>query len=351
MRPTETATVMPAEWYAQDGILMAWPHAATDWAPMLDEVQACYRAIVRAIVDGGEDVLLVAPLDPATLREQVGIDSARLHPLQVPTNDTWTRDYGPITILRDGEPTLLDFKFNAWGLKFAAHLDNCVTSRLTQLGAWRVPVASHLDLVLEGGSIESDGEGTIMTTTCCLVDDKNRNAMSREQLTHELQQRLGAKQVLWVDHGHLDGDDTDGHIDTLARFAPGGTIIYCRPGTSASDEDLSLQRMEQQLSSFTDAAGRPYRLVGLPKPQRMVDDEGEPLPATYANFLITNSQVLVPTYAQPELDREALDIIAEAFPHHRVQGIDCRALVKQHGSLHCATMQLPRGTLAVTDAQ
>lgn len=327
-----------AEWEPQSAILVAWPHAGTDWAMMLDRVQHCYRELAHAITRD-EHLVVVTP-EPETVRTALAhLDANRISIYQVPTNDTWTRDYGPLAVDVDGQPRLLDFTFNAWGMKFAADRDNLVSEQLQQLAALSCQLDNHRDMVLEGGSIETDGRGTIMTTAACLLSPNRNAAWSRHRIEQELNRRLGAQKVLWVEHGFIPGDDTDCHIDTMARFAPGNVIVHAtaRPGDAECE---ALQRMAEQLRTFTDAYGQPYRVVPLPAPEPVVDDEGNRIPATYANFLITNASVLVPIYGCPQ-DYEASVILQDLFPGRRVLGIDCRALIEQHGSLHCATMQLP----------
>ena len=335
-----------AEWDCQDGILIAWPHAGTDWAYMLDEVTACYVEIAKAILaDEDEKLVIVAP-DADEVRTALGpdVDWQRIVTVELPTNDTWVRDYGPITVFHKGQMTLADFTFNAWGMKFAADCDNLVTSRLNEHGLFKMPLINCRDLVLEGGSIETDGQGTVLTTTCCLTAPNRNDAIAREELERVLLDRLGCVKMLWLDHGALAGDDTDGHIDTLARFAPGGIILYNGCDNPADEHFECLKMMEDQLKEMTDADGNHYHLIKLPLPEPIYDEISR-LPATYANFLVTNHQVLVPLYGQPQNDLKACQLIGQAFPGRRVAGIDCRALICQHGSLHCATMQLPYGSL------
>lgn len=334
-----------AEWDQQDGILIAWPHAGTDWAYMLEEITACYVQLARAILEDDEQLVIVAP-DAQEVRDSLGsdIDCQRLTIVEMPTNDTWVRDYGPITVFHDGATKLADFTYNAWGMKFAADCDNLVTSRLNARGLFSMPVLNCRDIVLEGGSIETDGNGTVMTTTCCLTSLNRNDALTREQLEAELLQRLGCVKMVWVDHGELTGDDTDGHIDTLARFAPGGVILYTGCDDPADEQFESLMKMEEDLKRLTDADGNHYHLIKLPLPDAIYDEISR-LPATYANFLVMNHLVLVPVYGQPVNDVKACELIGQAFPGRRVVPIDCRALICQHGSLHCATMQLPKGSL------
>ena len=341
MFPSKRNRAFAAEWDCQDGILIAWPHAGTDWAYMLDEVTACYVEISRAILNDDERLVIVAP-DAEEVRDALGpdVDWQRIDIVELPTNDTWVRDYGPITVSDGGDVALADFTFNAWGMKFAADCDNLVSSRLAERGIFKRPLLNYRDLVLEGGSIETDGNGTVMTTTCCLTAPNRNDTFTREQLEAELLRRLGCLKMLWLDYGELTGDDTDGHIDTLARFAPGGVILYTGCDDTEDEHFEPLMKMEEQLKQFTDVDGNHYHLIKLPLPDAIYDEISR-LPATYANFLVTNHQVLVPLYGQPQKDVKACELIGQAFPGRTVVGIDCRALICQHGSLHCATMQLP----------
>ncbi len=337
-----------AEWDKQDGILIAWPNMGTDWADMIDEVTACYMEITRAILEDEDERVLIVANDETEVRSALGpdVDWSRIIIAVMPINDTWVRDYGPIAVYHDGQLSLANFTFNAWGMKFAADCDNQVNSRLDELKVFKMPLLNYRDLVLEGGSIETDGNGTVMTTTCCLTAPNRNDTLSREQLEHILLERLGCVKMLWLDHGSLVGDDTDGHIDTLARFAPGGVIIYTGCDNPEDEHFQPLMKMEEQLKQFTDADGNHYHLIKLPLPSPIYEHEYFRLPATYANFLITNNQVLVPVYGQPENDVKACQLIGEAFPGRKVVAIDCRPLIQEHGSLHCATMQLPKGALA-----
>ena len=325
---------LPAEWEPQSGVMLTWPHANTDWAPMLSEVRKTYDEMSYEIRQR-EALLLVG----------------------APSNDTWARDHGFISLTpnpshvgegnnfsQTGENLLLDFCFNGWGEKFPADLDNAINRRLYDEGSVKGEYVDHLDFVLEGGSIESDGKGTIFTTSCCLLAPHRNQPLTREQIEERLKEYLYADRVLWIDHGHLTGDDTDGHIDTLVRIAPDDTLLYIGCDDPKDEQYEELRLMEEQLRTFRTTDGKTYRLKRLPLP-RPIYDNGERLPATYANFLVINGAVLCPTYAQPDLDAEALRIIGEAFPDREIVGIDCRSLIKQHGSLHCCTMQFPEHIL------
>lgn len=335
---------LPAEWEPQDGVLLAWPHENSDWAPYLDAVEPVFAQIVTAI--SRFETAVVAAADPDQVREKLAacganLELVRIH--QVDTNDTWARDFGPITVEEDGAPRLLNFGFNGWGLKFPSDLDNRINKRLQGLGVWGAPLDT-VGLILEGGSIESDGEGTILSTEECLMNDNRNPHLTRIELEEELHGLFGSDRFLWLANGYLAGDDTDSHVDTLARLCPKNTIAYVRCDDPEDEHYPALAAMEQEILSFRTRDGRPYRAIPLPWPTARFDEDGERLPATYANFLVLNGAVLVPTY-QDGNDAAALAAIGEAFPGREIVGIDCLPLILQHGSLHCVTMQLPKGTL------
>lgn len=327
------------EWHPQWGVMIAWPHADTDWAGILPAAEETYTAIAEAVLD--REHLLVLCKDAAHgdyIKQRLvdqGAQVARLHLRALPYNDTWARDFGPIAVTRDDQTHLLDFTFNGWGNKFAADDDNAATGRLDWRAA-RVPV----DLVLEGGSIDTDGHGNLLTTRHCLLNPNRNPSLDHHTIEARLRELLGVKNIWWLENGHLEGDDTDAHVDTLARFCNARTIAYVQC-TDASDSHYeALHAMEQEL--FALAGREQIDLVPLPMPPAQFDDAGERLPATYANFLIINGAVLVPVY-NCDTDASALDQLADAFPDRDIIGIDCRPLIAQHGSLHCVTMQLPEG--------
>ena len=288
---------------------------------MLDEVLKTYEVMALEIRKR-EPLLIVGP----------------------PSDDTWARDHGFITLKTSHsgggqeETLLLDFKFNGWGEKFPASKDNALNRRLYDEGRVVGRYVDHLDFVLEGGSIESDGRGTIFTTSQCLLAPHRNQPLTKAEIEEHLKQYLFADRVLWIDHGQLTGDDTDGHIDTLVRIAPDDTLLYVGCDDPDDEQYEELRLMEQQLNTFRTQEGKPYRLLRLPMPRPIYEGEDR-LPATYANFLVINGAVLCPTYNQPDLDAEALRIVGLAFPGREVVGIDCRSLIRQHGSLHCCTMQ------------
>lgn len=336
---------LPAEWEPQDGVLLAWPHAHSDWCDNLAAVQQVFVTIAQAI-SRFERVVIVAP-EVEAVRQQLqaaGVNLQQINLFAVPTNDTWARDFGPITVLENGQPLILDFGFNAWGLKFAADLDNQITSRLAQAGGFGATPVHIPGVILEGGSIESDGAGTLLTTSNCLLSANRNPHLDRQGLERVLGEQLGIEHFLWLNHGSLAGDDTDAHIDTLARLCPNNTIVYVRCDDAGDEHYPELSTMAAELRDLRTPQGEPYRLIPLPWPQACFAEDGHRLPATYANFLIINGAVLVPTYNDPQ-DAVALAILAEVFPEREVIGIDCRPLIAQHGSLHCVTMQIPLGVL------
>ncbi|WP_116366612.1 agmatine deiminase family protein [Parahaliea mediterranea] len=337
---------LPAEWEPQDAIQLTWPHADSDWLYLLPQVEALYTALVQHISTAAR-VLIAAPAGRAAeLQQQFDATApGRVRCFAAPSNDTWARDHGPITVATNAGLRLLDFRFNGWGGKFEAALDNALTGELKRLGAYPHATLQAVDMVLEGGAIESDGCGTLLTTAECLLNPNRNPHLDRAAIEAVLAQQLGIQKVNWLQHGALAGDDTDSHIDTLARLCPDNTLLYqaCDDPEDAHFEDLA--SMARELAALTDASGKPYRLLPLPWPGAQYDPEdGHRLPATYANFLICNGLVLVPTYADPN-DAAALAQVRRAFPGYRVEGLDCRTLIRQHGSLHCITMQLPAGVL------
>ena len=332
---------LPAEWEPQQAVMIAWPHKDTDWNYMLDHVTECYTNLARAIVKYAK-LIVVAP-DTAPIRQILcDVDESRIAFIDIDTNDTWTRDYGAITTIdANGQPVYNDFCFNGWGLKFAANLDNLVTRKMVFSGILQGRYNNHLGFVLEGGSIESDGNGTILTTRECLLSPNRNGDLTRREIGRYLKHTFGARKVLWLDHGALAGDDTDSHIDTLARLAPNNTILYTGCENPADEHYDELVSMRNDLRAMVNADGIPFNLVELPLPDAVYDEDGLRLPATYANFLVINEAVLVPVYNQPKKDRPACQIMRIAFPKHEIVPIDCSALIRQHGSLHCATMQFP----------
>ena len=341
---TEPSWRLPAEWEPQAAVLIAWPHAGTDWAVRLAEVETTYVALAAAVTRFQRLIIVVANNAlqrhvEAVLRD-AGVDLARLRFVELPYDDTWLRDSGPITLCAaDGRHQLTDFRFTGWGGKFGAEQDDALIGGLVQAGVFGQAQHRRIDWALEGGAIESDGAGTVLTTWRCLV--QRHPEQSREQMSAILRHSLHAARVLWLDYGYLEGDDTDAHIDTLARFAPDQRIVFQACDDAADPHHAELQRMAAELAALRTADGQPYRLYPLPWAKPILD-EGRRLAASYANYLIVNGAVLVPAYGDPA-DDEAACIIGSAHPGRVIVPVPCRPLIWQNGSLHCLTMQLPAG--------
>ncbi|WP_038082674.1 agmatine/peptidylarginine deiminase [Thioalkalivibrio sp. ALgr1] len=343
---------LPAEWEPQAGVQLTWPHSGTDWAGELDRVHPVFATLAAAI-SRFEPVVIVAR-DPEHIEEisgflvEAAIRNDRLWFALADSDDTWARDHGPITVLEGPQPRLLDFTFNGWGGKFPAEHDNAITTALAQQGVFGPNVPEPIAMVLEGGSIESDGDGTLLTTAQCLLQPTRNPDLDKAAIERCLHEHLGTQRVLWLEHGHLEGDDTDSHIDTLARFCSPDTIAYVQCDDPDDPHHGELAAMEEELRSLRQASGAPYRLIPLPWPRPQRGPDGQRLPATYANFLILNDAVLMPAYDDPA-DAIALDRLTEAFPGREIVEIDCRAIIRQGGSLHCLTMQYPKGALGIPE--
>lgn len=345
LRMSEADTLLPGEWHPQAAVLLAWPDSGTDWAPVIDEVEIAYRHI--AIETARRQPVFILCREPDRVIPKIPSDFAgNVHFFACNFNDTWIRDYGPISVFCAGRPVFLDFGFDGWGAKFNAGDDNDVTSRLYHSKALGSK-ADYLDcryLIMEGGSIESDGRGTLLSTERCLIANSRNPGWSRERIQDELFRLFGLRQIIWLRNGYLEGDDTDGHIDTLARFCSPDTIAYVHCSDPHDSHYEDLRAMERELQSAVDADGKPYNLVPLPMAEPLYDDHGQRLPATYANFLIINDAVLMPVYGTP-LDREVLNMMKPVFPGRDIVPIDCRTLILQGGALHCASMQIPKGAI------
>ena len=328
-----------AEWEKQRVVLIAFPHEETDWA-RAGELRDSYTPFVRiAQALAYSQTVYILCRDRREISEFF-CSTERMVFIEAEYDDTWTRDYGPLSVEEDGSAKLLDFVFDGWGGKFPARQDNAVNRFLWEKGYFGTTPMESVDFVLEGGSVECDGQGTVLSTSRCLCHPNRNGGLSKEEIEKELRQRLGVQRFLWLDHGYLVGDDTDSHIDTLARFVDESTIAYVRCDDPEDEHYEELKAMEEELREFRRVDGRPYRLVPLPMVPARFDASGERLPATYANFLIANRALLYPTYGSPQHDRQAGEIFAELFPEREVIPIPCNRLITQGGSLHCSTMQI-----------
>jgi agmatine deiminase len=344
--PSTTNRRLMAEWERQSAVMLTWPHPQTDWAWILDEVEQVYSQICHAIAK--REQVLIACRDSIHQKhiEQVISDN---HTLQqcvfayAASNDSWARDHGPISVMQQDLPLLLDFQFNGWGGKYESGLDNVISQQLQQQGVFKCGFHT-LPLILEGGSIESDGDGTLLTTEQCLLTTTRNPALKKNAIEAILKTEFGLQRILWLTEGHLAGDDTDAHIDTLARFCDTRTIAYCSCNDNKDEHYAGLKAMEKQLQNFRTTDNKPYKLIALPIPAPRYAEDGRRLPATYANFLIINNAVLVPIYNDKN-DSIAIERLTTAFPQHTIEAIDCSAIIKQYGSLHCLTMQLAAGVI------
>ena len=335
---------MPAEWEPQAALLIAWPHGATDWRDSLHHIEPVYIELVRATA-AVQPVWIICQdaihADQVIERlRQADVEQDNVMPVVAAYNDTWIRDYGPISVIHGDTPRLLDFRFNGWGGKFDARLDDRVNALLNGGGLFGNTPLVALPQILEGGSLETDGAGTLLTTCNCLLDASRNPGMQRPEWEQLFAEELGCDRVLWLANGYLAGDDTDGHIDTLARFAGTDTIVYVACDDPDNPNYTALQAMAAELEQCHQINGAAYQLVALPSPHPMHDDQGQPLPASYANFIIINQRVLVPLYDDPA-DVIVQTVLQQVFPDREVIGIDARAMVRQGGVLHCASMQIP----------
>jgi len=328
-----------AEWERHNVVLMAFPHQDTDWAEYDDweAVTAPFVRIAQAVAYYQMVYMLCKECDTI---KPLFCSTTNIIFIESDYDDTWTRDYGPITLEENGQKRLLNFTFDGWGGKFEAALDNSINVFLAAKGFYGGAPMESSDYVLEGGSIESDGAGTILTTSRCLCHPNRNGGLDKQCAEKMLVDTLGAQRILWLDHGYLAGDDTDGHIDTLARFVNRTTLVYVKCDDKSDEHYEELKRMEEQLQSFRQTNGEPYRLIPLPMPRPVFSLDGKRLPATYANFLISNGAVVYPTYSDKENDKKAGEILKGLFPERETIPINCLSLIEQGGSLHCSTMQI-----------
>jgi agmatine/peptidylarginine deiminase len=339
---------LPAEWEPQAAVVIAWPHTGTDWAPRLARIEIAYVALTAAIARFEPVLICVAHAavrDRATrLLADVGVNKRHLRFVEVAYDDTWLRDSGPLTLTDGAVFRLVDFRFTGWGGKFEGGRDDRLIEALVERGVFGAAERRRIDWALEGGAIESDGKGTLLTTWRCL--HHRHPKMSRDELAATLKHSFEAERVLWLDHGYLQGDDTDAHIDTLARFAPDDAIVFQACDDPADPHYQELARMRAEIAKLRTTAGRAYHLHPLPWPRAIIDD-GRRLASSYANYLVVNDAVVVPSYGDAA-DVRAAEIVAVAHPGREIVAVDARALIWQNGSVHCLTMQLPAGSLAVS---
>ncbi|MDD5052414.1 MAG: agmatine deiminase family protein [Sulfuricurvum sp.] len=325
----------PAEFEPQSFVQLIFPHQQSDWVSYLEEARSCFVNIATAI-SRYQPCLIVC--DNVELVKKYFQSYDNLIFIQYQTNDTWARDCSALSVIdeEDDEPLLLDFTFTGWGGKFDASHDNAMSSSISALYGVQM---EKINLILEGGGVETNANGSLLTTTECLLNPNRNSHLDKKGMEKELKKHFGVEQILWLNHGYLAGDDTDSHIDTLARFIDTDTIMYVKCDDKNDEHYEALKKMEEELKAFRDIDGEPFNLIALPMCQPHFYDD-ERLPATYANFLIINDAVLLPIYNDPH-DQEAIAICKKAFRNRDIIPIDCSVLIRQHGSLHCVTMQFP----------
>ncbi len=329
--------------------MLTWPHPEGDWKANYDNAVKTFLNIAETISQY-ELVLIVCPDTRQQTEIRNKLNKTHTNPDNLrfaiaPSNDTWARDHGPITIIENNKPLLLDFIFNGWGNKYPSDLDNKISPKLHSDHIFGNTGMESINFILEGGSIDSDGMGTLMTTRKCLLSSSRNSTLNEQDIIISLQNSLGIDSILWLNHGELSGDDTDSHIDTLARFCENNTIAYVECNDHDDEHYDSLMAMKNELQQFRNKNGQPYKLLALPLPSAKYNEQGDRLPATYANFLVINSAVLVPIY-HDDNDTEAIKALGKCFPGRKIIGINCNALIEQFGSLHCVTMQFPEGVLS-----
>jgi agmatine/peptidylarginine deiminase len=339
---------LPSEWEEQSGVMLTWPHKQGDWKSNFDEAEKTFLNIAKQI-SMHELVLIVCENEKQRTEIQAKLNQCDVNPDKLrfstaPSNDTWSRDHGPITVFERETPLLLDFIFNGWGNKYPSEFDNKISRQLQSKKIFGDTQMESINFILEGGSLDTDGNGTMLTTRKCLLNPSRNKNFNQQEIEKTLIKHLGIDRVLWLGHGELSGDDTDSHIDTLARFCDGSTIAYVKCDNHKDEHYENLTAMHEELLQFKDKENQPYKLVPLPLPSAKFNKEGKRLPATYANFLIINGAVLVPTY-EDDMDEIALKTLQSCFINRRIININCSALIEQFGSLHCVTMQFPKNVL------
>lgn len=322
-----------AEFEQQGFIQIIFPHAKSDWSQYLDDAQSTFVNIINAIIKYQKCLVIC---DDIKSVKKYFEEHKNLYFVEYATDDTWARDCSVLSVEEDNEVKLLDFVFTGWGGKFDAKKDNAMSKAIAKHYSSQM---QSYDFILEGGGVESNGAGVILTTAECVLNKNRNHTLNSIEITQKLSSLLGATEILYLNHGYLAGDDTDSHIDTLARFCDEKTIMYVKCEDKNDEHYKELKLMEEELRELQKSHG--FRLVALPMTDAMYYDD-ERLPATYANFLFVNGAVMVPTYGVSQ-DEEALEIFKNSFKDRDVVGIDCSVLVRQHGSLHCVTMNFAKG--------
>lgn len=334
------------EWAPQSAILLIWPHPYSDWAHNLSAIEPVYTDIVYSVTQNQMVLLVCFDKDHYQHVEQLllktRINLQRIRFVIEKTNDTWCRDYGPLSLSNNKKIKLYDYQFNGWGQKFNAELDNQLTTKLYQNNIFTNFELVVMDLVLEGGSIDSNGQDILLTTSQCLLENTRNPDLNQQQITNILKKQLGVSKIIWIENSQLLGDDSDGHIDMLVRFCNENTIAYSCCSNKNDANYHTLRELETELKALFNRKNSHTELVPLPIPEPVFDDSGRQLPASYANFLIINNAVLLPLYNNKN-DSTAIKNLQQCFPGRKIIPVNCLPLIEQNGSLHCASMQLPQG--------
>lgn len=333
---------LPAEWEKQDAVQFTFPHADSDWKIILEDAIQVFVNVITAILPF-EKVIVVTKNLVETKNYFKNYSSQNLFFFEIDSNDTWARDHGGITVLNNSDIKILDFTFNGWGQKFDAEKDDLITEKLHLAKVFKAPI-EKVDFVLEGGAIETNGMGTLITTRHCMQSPYRNPGFSEDQINNILFNNFGTSNIYWLNNGYLAGDDTDSHIDTLVRFCNPSTLAYVKCDDQSDEHYESLLKMEEELKKLVDVNGNPFQLVPLPWPDACYAEDGHRLPATYANFLIINEAVILPIYNVKQ-DQQAVKVLTNIFPDRKIITVLCRTLIEQHGSLHCISMQYPAGSI------
>lgn len=322
-----------AEFEEQSFTQIIFPHAKSDWIDYLQEAQNTFVNIINEIIKYQKCLVVCDEVESV---KKHFLEDKNLYFIEYQTNDTWARDCSVLCLQEDENINLLDFTFTGWGGKFDASKDNAMSQAIANYYSKKVQT---IDFILEGGGVESNGAGIILTTSECVLNKNRNHTLTSERITQNLKSFLGASEILYLNHGYLAGDDTDSHIDTLARFVDEKTIMYVKCNDEKDEHYKELKLMEEELQAM--AKTHNFTLIALPMTEAVYYDD-ERIPATYANFLFVNGAVIVPTYNVKE-DAEALEIFRKTFQNKEIVGVDCSVLIRQHGSLHCVTMNFASG--------
>jgi agmatine deiminase len=345
--PIELGFRQPAEWDRHRGVWLAWPSHAELWQEALADAQDEFAALCLEIADvdpqtgqlRGDALNILVRSDEDERLARARLDSARPTFHRIAYGDIWLRDTAPIFVVDgSGQLASVRFTFNGWGGKYVLPGDGELSAEVQRASGARSFVR---DFVLEGGAVDVDGEGTVLTTKQCLLNPNRNPSMDQAAIERALEETLGVSKVLWLDQGLLN-DHTDGHIDTLARFIAPGVVVCMEPSGANDPNREALLQIAAELSEMSDAKGRRLKVVRIPSPGLVTDEDGEVMPASYANFYISNSTVVVPTYGS-SFDDAAVAALAPLFPKHRVVGSSARVILEGGGAFHCITQQVPEG--------